>query len=38
MAITRPEVDDINDKIKEIAKKALERAEEQKLIKQVQQL
>jgi hypothetical protein len=38
MAITRPEVDDIDDKIKEIAKKALERAEEQKLIKHVQEL
>ena len=33
MAIVRPEVDDINEKVKEIALNALKRAEEQKLIK-----
>lgn len=38
IAITRPEVDDIGDNIKDIARKALERAEEQKLIKNIENL
>ena len=38
MAITRPEVDDIDEKIKDIARQALQRAEEQQLIKNVEKL
>lgn len=38
MAIVRPEVDDIADKVKQIAREALKVAEEQKLIKNVENL
>ena len=38
MAITRPEVDDIDEKVKDIARKALQRAEEHQLIKNVENL
>ena len=38
IAITRPEVDDIDEKIKDIARRALERAEEHKLIKNIENL
>ncbi|CAG2108180.1 unnamed protein product [Medioppia subpectinata] len=38
VAITRPEVDDIDHKIKDIARSALKRAEEQKLIKNIENL
>jgi len=38
VAITRPEVDDIDDKIKDIARTALKRAEEQQLIKNIENL
>lgn len=38
MAIVRPEVDDISDKIKEVARSALKQAEEQKLIKNIENL
>ncbi len=38
MAIVRPEVDDIPEKIKEVAREALARAEELKLIKNIEKL